>query len=86
MDKQIQNEKELIHLASAGGWGYFVFAFAWRVESINLKLNLKNQRGPREELSTVNNLIRIRVKAKKKEPAHLLSKTPSAPNHPARLF
>ena len=29
LDKQIQNEKELIHLASAGGGGYFVFV--WRV-------------------------------------------------------
>ena len=28
LDKQIQNEKELIHLASAGGMGYFVFV--WR--------------------------------------------------------
>ena len=29
LDKQMQNEKELIHLASAGGMGYFVFV--WRV-------------------------------------------------------
>ena len=29
LDKQIQNEKELIHLASAGEGGYFVFV--WRV-------------------------------------------------------
>ena len=29
LDKRIQNEKELIHLASAGGGGYFVFV--WRV-------------------------------------------------------
>ena len=28
LDKQMQNEKELIHLASAGGMGYFVFV--WR--------------------------------------------------------
>ena len=29
LDKRIQNEKELIHPASAGGGGYFVFV--WRV-------------------------------------------------------
>ena len=28
LDKQMQNEKDLIHLASAGGMGYFVFV--WR--------------------------------------------------------
>ena len=27
MEKQIQNEKELIHLASAGEGGYFVFVW-----------------------------------------------------------
>ena len=32
LDKQIQNEKELIHLASAGGGGLFCIC----VESINL--------------------------------------------------
>ena len=34
LDKQMQNEKELIHLASAGGMGYFVFV--WRVLTVNL--------------------------------------------------
>ena len=33
LDKQMQNEKELIHLASAGGRGLFCIC----VESINLK-------------------------------------------------
>ena len=37
LDKRIQNEKELIHLASAGGGGGY-FVFVWRVESINLTL------------------------------------------------
>ena len=30
LDKQIQNEKELIRLASAVGWGGY-FVFVWRV-------------------------------------------------------
>ena len=34
LDKQIQNEKELIHLASAGGGGGGLFCIC--VESINL--------------------------------------------------